>query len=221
MTIRLDRRRSLVAAFATGATLLGVPALASSRRALPRMTDGPFYPPLAWRARSVDWDADLTTVRGGAPDGRAEARAAGEHLDLFGTVHDANDRLVDGAEVEIWQCDAYGTYRHPRGGGARVDAGFQGFGSARSDRQGGYRFRTIRPMPYPGRTPHIHVKLRHPAFGEVTSQLFVAGEAGNARDFLWRSLDDAERAEVELRLQPAPAGAPVRWLAERPLKVGG
>ena len=221
MTPRLDRRRSLVAALATGATLLGVPAFASSRRALPRMTDGPFYPPLAWRARAVDWDADLTTVRGGAPDGRAEARAAGEHLDLFGTVHDASDRLVDGAEVEIWQCDAFGSYRHPQGGGARVDAGFQGFGSARSDRNGVYRFRTIRPVPYPGRTPHIHVKLRHPAFGEVTSQLFVAGEAGNARDFLWRSLDDAARGEVDLRLQPAPAGAPVRWLAERNLKVGG
>ena len=38
-------------------------------RGLPPMTDGPFYPPIAYRARALDWDADLTTVRGRAPDG--------------------------------------------------------------------------------------------------------------------------------------------------------
>jgi protocatechuate 3,4-dioxygenase beta subunit len=59
-----------------------------------------------------------------------------------------------------------------------------------------WRFRTIRPVPYPGRTPHIHVKLRHASFGELTSQLFVADDPGNARDFLWRRW--------------APANAP-RW----------
>ena len=75
-------------------------------------------------------------------------------------------------------------------------------------------------MPYPGRTPHIHVKLRHPAFGEVTSQLFVVGEPGNAGDFLYRSLADGDRQEVELRLQRAPAGDAVMWIAERDLLVG-
>ena len=183
------------------------------------MTDGPVYPPAAYRARGTDGDADLTTVRGFDPDGRALPRARGEHLDLRGAVLDGDGRLVDGAEVEIWQCDAYGSYRHPRGAGERVDAGFQGFGSTRSDARGVYRFRTIRPVPYPGRTPHIHVKLRHPAFGEVTSQLFVAGEPGNASDFLYRSLDEAERKDVELRLQKPAAGEPVAWVAERDLIV--
>jgi protocatechuate 3,4-dioxygenase beta subunit len=134
-------------------------------------------------------------------------------------VLDADGRAVDGAEVEIWQCDAYGSYRHPRGAGERVDVGFQGFGSTRSDTRGVYRFRTIRPVPYPGRTPHIHVKLRHPTFGEVTSQLFLAGEARNAGDVLWRQLDDAERKEVELRLQKPAAGETVAWVAERDLIV--
>ena len=170
------------------------------------MTDGPFYPSLAYRARSLDWDADLTTVRGRAPDGQPLPKARGEHLDLHGVVRDGSGRAVDGAEIEIWQCDAFGSYRHPRGAGDRIDAGFQGFGATRSDGRGGYRFRTIRPVPYPGRTPHIHVKLRHPAFGEVTSQLFVVGEPGNAGDFLYRSLAEGDRQEVELRLQRAPAG---------------
>jgi len=113
----------------------------------------------------------------------------------------------------------FGSYRHPRGAGGRVDVGFQGFGSTRSDTRGFYRFRTIRPVPYPGRTPHIHVKLRHPTFGEVTSQLFVAGEPRNASDFLWQGLDADERKEVELRLQKAAASEPVAWVAERDLIV--
>jgi len=127
---------------------------------------------------------------------------------------------LDGAEIEIWQCDAFGSYRHPRGAGDRIDAGFQGFGATRSDGRGGYRFRTIRPVPYPGRTPHIHVKLRHPSFGEVTSQLFVVGEPGNPGDFLYRSLDEGDRQEVDMRLQRAPAGDAVMWIAERDLVVG-
>ena len=184
----LDRRRLL--ALAGAVATLGGPAIALAR-GLPAMTDGPFYPSIAYRARSLDWDADLTTVRGRTPDGQPLPKARGEHLDLHGVVRDASDRAVDGAEIEIWQCDAFGSYRHPRGAGDRIDAGFQGFGATRSDGRGGYRFRTIRPVPYPGRTPHIHVKLRHPAFGEVTSQLFLAGEARNASDVLWRELDDA------------------------------
>ncbi|HEV7577877.1 MAG TPA: intradiol ring-cleavage dioxygenase [Caldimonas sp.] len=214
-----DRRRLIVAAGAGAVAAVGWPALAAAR-GLPAMTDGPFYPSLAYRARSLDWDADLTTVRGRAPDGQPLAPARGEHLDLHGVVRDGNGRAVDGAEIEIWQCDVFGSYRHPRGAGDRIDAGFQGFGATRSDAHGGYRFRTIRPVPYPGRTPHIHVKLRHAAIGEVTSQLFVVGEPGNPGDFLYRSLADDDLREVELRLQRAPAGAGVTWIAERDLLVG-
>ena len=214
----LARRRLLAAVGGLVATI-GCPSLAVAR-GLPRMTDGPFYPSLAYRARSVDWDADLTSVRGRAADGQPQLPARGEHLDLRGAVVDGDGRAVDGAEVEIWQCDALGSYRHPRGAGDRVDAGFQGFGSTRSDGRGLYRFRTIRPVPYPGRTPHIHVKLRHPSFGEVTSQLFVAGEPGNASDFLYQSLGPVERKDVELRLQKPAAGEPVAWVAERDLIVG-
>jgi protocatechuate 3,4-dioxygenase, beta subunit len=219
--MRADRpdRRRVVAAGLGAAASLAFPGVASAR-GLPPMTDGPFYPSLAYRARSLDWDADLTTVRGRAPDGQPLPRARGEHLDLHGTVRDGEGRAIDRAEIEIWQCDVFGSYRHPRGASERIDAGFQGFGATRSDAGGGYRFRTIRPVPYPGRTPHIHVKLRHPAFGEVTSQLFVVGEPGNPGDFLYRSLAEDDLREVELRLQRPPAGDSVTWIAERDLIVG-
>jgi protocatechuate 3,4-dioxygenase beta subunit len=211
------RRRFLATTGTLAAAALALPALASSRRILTPMTDGPFYPARAWRERWTDWDADLTRV---AREGLV-LTARGEHLGLEATVADTQGRVVDGAEVEIWQCDVTATYRHPRQPDApdRIDEGFQGFGATRSGRDGTLRFRTIRPVPYPGRTPHIHVKLRHASFGELTSQLFIAGDAGNERDFLWRQVEPADRAALEMALQPAPAASGLRWLVRHTLRV--
>jgi protocatechuate 3,4-dioxygenase, beta subunit len=204
-------RRTFVATAISGAfaSALALPALASSRRALRQMTDGPFYPPARWRAQWSDWDADLTRVT----QGNEVHVARGEHLGLALALVDTNGRLVDAAEVEIWQCDTMQHYRHPdvpreaADRTIRFDPGFQGFGAARSNARGELSLRTIRPVPYPGRTPHIHVKLRHVSFGEWTSQLFVAGDAGNARDFLWRNVPADDRAALEMKLVRAPAGA--------------
>lgn len=220
-----DRRRiaaaSLVLCAGGGAALLGLgrPSHASNRRALPAMTEGPFYPPARWRdGRGSDWDYDLTRVAG--PQGRVRT-AEGEALGLELAVLDTAGRAVDGCEVEIWQCDARAVYHHPAVPmpPGRFDEGFQGFGAAKADAAGALRFRTIRPVPYPGRTPHIHVKLRHPAFGERTSQLFVAGDPGNAGDFLWRRLGDDERAALAMTLQRAPAGSGLAWTARHTLVV--
>ncbi len=62
------------------------------------------------------------------------------------------------------------------------------------------------------------MKLRHASFGELTSQLFVAGDPGNARDFLWRRLDAEEQAALALRLEPA-SGDGLRWQARHRLTV--
>jgi protocatechuate 3,4-dioxygenase beta subunit len=210
-------RRGVLRMVAVSATTLALPALGTPRRAIARMTDGPFYPPRAWRERWTDWDADLTRVQhaGGT------RVAKGEHLGLDARVLDVNGRTIDGATVEIWQCDAVGHYRHPSTEPTTdaVDDAFQGFGSTQSNAQGQLRFRTIKPAPYPGRTPHIHVKLRHAAFGEVTSQLFVAGEPGNARDGLWRRLSADDRTALEMKLEPAASDTGLRWLVRHDLVV--
>jgi protocatechuate 3,4-dioxygenase beta subunit len=183
------------------------------------MTEGPFYPQPAWRARGPfagDWDADLTRV---ARAGR-ERVAEGEHLGLELLVRDSRGRPLDGAVVEIWQCDIRGRYRHPRDGAVptEVDEGFQGYGEARTAAGGTVAFRTIRPTPYAGRTPHIHLKLRHPSVGELTSQLFVAGEPGNAGDFLWRRLSASERTALAMQLQPTSERG-LRWQCRHVLVV--
>jgi protocatechuate 3,4-dioxygenase, beta subunit len=213
----IARRRLLAAAAATAS--LSLPAIASPGRVLPPMTDGPFYPTRRWREAGPfaagGWDADLTQVAG------RDGRARGEHLDLALQVVDTDGRVVDGAEIEIWQCDAMAVYRHPRDRiePGQFDPGFQGFGAAGAGSDGVVRFRTIRPVPYPGRTPHIHVKLRHVSFGELSSQLFVDGDPGNARDFLWRRLDAEAQAALAMTLQPATPGGGLRWAVRHRLVV--
>jgi protocatechuate 3,4-dioxygenase, beta subunit len=216
------RRTLLLAAGASGFGALSAAAWAQAARSgpLPSMTEGPFYPAAKWRDRDpsyTDWDADLTQVRRA---GQA-LTARGEHLGLSLNVVDTRGRALDNAEVEIWQCDVMAAYRHQRVRVAadRMDPGFQGYGAGRSDKAGEVRFRTIRPVAYPGRTPHIHVKVRHASFGEVTSQLFVDGDPGNERDFLWRGMTEAEQAITAMRLQAAATADGLRWSARHALVI--
>jgi len=87
-----------------------------------------------------------------------------------------------------WQCDANGRYRHPGDtslfGRAR-DVGFQGYGRTVVTADGGYRFRTIRPVAYAGRAPHIHVRVNYADREVLTTQLYVAGDPLNERDGLY------------------------------------
>lgn len=166
------------------------PALAQSptpsakRTPTPSQTEGPFYPV------SLPADSDADLLRNG------QARyGVGQPAWVDGTVVDLAGVPVQGAVVEIWQCDAAGHYHHP-GDGGRADPAFQGFGRVVVDREGRYRFRTIRPVQYGGRTPHIHVKVRLDRVELLTTQLYVQGDPGNERDFLWRRLSEPARAAI-------------------------
>jgi protocatechuate 3,4-dioxygenase beta subunit len=107
--------------------------------------------------------------------------------------------------VEIWQCDEAGHYHHP-GDGDRADAAFQGFGQVTLARDGRFRFRTLKPAPYTGRTPHIHVKVRLGGRELLTTQFYVQGDPGNARDALWRRLDAEAQAALTRPFVPGPDG---------------
>jgi protocatechuate 3,4-dioxygenase beta subunit len=192
------RRRLFLAAGGLAFTLLPGFGAAAARLPTPSQSRGPFYPDRL----PLDQDNDLTRVMD-----RADP-AAGTFTDLAGRVLDRTGVPVRDALVEIWQCDANGRYIHSadRGGPPR-DAGFQGYGKTRTADDGGYRFRTIKPVPYPGRAPHIHVAVSTPAGGELVTQLYVEGAAGNERDFLRRRLSERERALVTVPFVPEPGGA--------------
>lgn len=187
-------RRLLLAG--AGASLLPfASARAAGLIATPQQTEGPFYP----TAFPADVDNDLVQVRG------HKAQAMGTVLHLQGRVLDLNGKPVEGALVEIWQCDAQGIYDHPRQPGSeRRDAGFQGYGRMVAT-DGRYSFRTLKPVAYPGRTPHIHFKVATATGRMLTSQFYIAGEPSNERDGVFRGIRDPRQRElVEMKLQPAP-----------------
>ena len=186
----LTRRR-----FVASAALLGVPASAlraqSPRAPTPAMTEGPFYPE-AFTAEP------LTNLVRGAMLGKPTL------LSLEGRVVDRFGKPVAGCRVEIWQCDALGRYTHSRDGTPdERDRNFAGYGWTRTDADGRYAFQTISPVPYSGRTPHIHVAAKAPKQQALITQLFVEGEAQNQRDFLYRSMTQAQRALVTVKLEHA------------------
>ncbi len=78
------------------------------------------------------------------------------------------------------------------------DKNFQGFGRFLTSSSGEYYFRTIKPVPYPGRTPHIHFKIKKGGKELLTTQCYIKGERRNERDGIFRSLRDAKGREAVL-----------------------
>jgi protocatechuate 3,4-dioxygenase beta subunit len=164
----------------------------------PAQTAGPFYPVTLPR----DSDNDLIQVAGN------DAAAKGTVTYLAGRVLDVDGRPVAGARVEIWQCDANGRYHNVRDDRADqpIDENFQGYGQTLTGESGGYRFRTIRPVPYPGRTPHIHFAVSGAGLSRFTTQMYVAGEPLNDRDGVLMGIrDPAARARLIVPLRPPEA----------------
>ena len=142
--------------------------------------------------RFDDIDNDLVKIAG------VVRQAGGEIVTLTGRVLDRSGAPVSGARVEIWQCDVNGRYLHTgdRGGKPR-DSAFQGFGHDMTDEQGRYQFRTIKPVAYPGRTPHIHVKVLTGST-ELTTQFYLDGHPDNPRDVLWRRMSPEQQQAVAM-----------------------
>ena len=157
----------------------------------PDATEGPFYPTPAMRRPDVD--NDLVRILG------AVREAGGEVMILKGRATRADGTPLAGHRVEIWQCDMNGKYLHSGDRQAvAFDAAFQGFGHDITGSDGSYSFRTIKPVTYPGRTPHIHVKLFDGDRELLTTQFYIAGHPANARDRIFARLSDAEARAVSM-----------------------
>ncbi len=194
----LSRRQALAGLTALPlASLVPVAAAQSGRRPVtPTQTLGPFYPRSA-SERPKQTDADLLSIDGD------RVLTRGTPLDLTGRILDMQGQPLRDAAIEIWQCDANAVYHHPAGGAeSDRDPHFQGYGVARSDADGRFHFRTLQPVAYPGRTPHIHVRVEAAGRTTLATQLYLANAPENARDFLFRRLQADEQARLTLALQP-------------------
>jgi protocatechuate 3,4-dioxygenase, beta subunit len=146
-----------------------------------KQTEGPFYP----NKLPLDTDNDLIVIND------TTNPAVGEITHLTGKVLDSKGNPVRNAVVEIWQCDNNGAYLHTGTGNAdKRDSHFQGFGRFLTGSTGEYYFRTIKPVPYPGRTPHIHFKIKKGSKDLLTTQCYVKDHPGNERDGILRNVRD-------------------------------
>ena len=160
----------------------------------PAQTEGPFYPD----KMPLDLDNDLIIIKPGTNP------AIGKITNLTGRVLDLKGKPLKGVTVEIWQVDNNGVYLHSGSdNGHNRDKNFQGFGRFETGSDGGYKFRTVKPVPYPGRTPHIHVKVLKGDRELLCTQCFVKGEPQNDRDGVLRGIDDPkQRASVIVPFEP-------------------
>ncbi len=186
----LPSRRAFLNTLALGAAAFTTRGLfAEELVRTPRQTEGPFYP----NKLPLDTDNDLLIVNDNITP------AVGEITHLTGKILDEKGKPVRNALVEIWQCDAKGVYLHTNDSGPKMDKqdkNFQGFGRFLTGSGGEYYFRTIKPVAYPGRTPHIHFKLKKAGKEVLTTQCYIKGEAQNDRDFIYRGIRDAKARDA-------------------------
>jgi protocatechuate 3,4-dioxygenase beta subunit len=177
-----SRRRILRGALSVGAFALFTPGVfADHLERTPAVEEGPFYP---YNKLPLDSDNDLIIV------GNSTTPAVGQATHLGGRLLDNSGSPIRDALIEIWQCDANAVYlaERPKSG---TDGNFQGYGKFTTSSTGEYRFRTIKPVPYPGRpAPHIHVKISKGRQELLTTQIFIRGFAGNLNDGIYRGIRD-------------------------------
>jgi protocatechuate 3,4-dioxygenase beta subunit len=190
----IGRRRFLGLLIGASALYLMPGAFAEQLTLTPRLTEGPFYPDKL----PLDVDNDLLIVNDSITP------AVGQVTHLTGRILTAAGNPIRNAKVEIWQVDNNGAYIHSRSMNAgRRDRNFQGFGRFETGSSGEYRFRTIRPVAYPGRAPHIHVAVYVAGRPKFTTQCLIQGDPGNARDMVLRRAGSRQSAIV-VPFMPVP-----------------
>jgi protocatechuate 3,4-dioxygenase beta subunit len=186
-----SRRQILGSALASSSLLsFGNPRLTFAEGAAPtpqchenheatiRQTEGPFFNP------SSPERADLV-----------EPDTTGRLVEINGLVMTCSCRPVERTLVDLWHADEHGEYDN---------AGFRYRGHLFTDAEGRYRFRTILPAIYPGRTRHYHVKVRAPEQSVLTTQLYFPDEPANRRDDLFRR-------DLVMQIAETPGGLAARF----------
>lgn len=197
----VPRRKFIQRSIAGAAALAGSqyftqPGVFAEELLTPKMTEGPFYPDKL----PLDTDNDLLVLN------NSITPAVGEITHLTGKVMDQKGNPVRNARVEIWQVDNNGVYIHSKGGDRnKLDKNFQGFGRFATGLKAEYYFRTIKPVTYPGRTPHIHFAIYVGEKKVLSTQCMIKGDARNGKDGLLRRIkNEKARESLIVDFKPLP-----------------
>ena len=182
-----NKRRAFIKNSLSVSSLLCVPGLMAEALSLtPYQTEGPFYPD----KMPLDTDNDLIILNDSLTP------AVGTVAYLSGKVTDIKGNPLRNTLVEIWQVDNNGVYLHTRGGSrSKLDSNFQGYGRFLTDSKGNYFFRTLKPSPYSGRTPHIHMAVSAKGEKKFTTQCYIKGEPRNQKDFILKRVKNQKARE--------------------------
>jgi len=187
LQFHMPRRQFLTAFGLSVAAMTTHGAFAEELYKTPSQTEGPFYPDKL----PLDTDNDLIIVN------NSITPAVGEITHLSGKVLDASGSPVRNALIEIWQVDGKGVYIHTKDASRKPrDTNFQGFGRFLTSSSGEYYFRTVKPVPYPGRTAHIHFKIKKSNAELLTTQCYIKGNPQNADDGIYQDLPDAKARDA-------------------------
>jgi protocatechuate 3,4-dioxygenase, beta subunit len=182
-------RRHFLGGMAASAAFFTTRGLFAEILATPQLTEGPFYPD----KMPLDTDNDLIIVNDSLTP------AVGDITHLTGRILNPSGEPMRNAFVEIWQVDHNGIYLNSRdqGHGDR-DKNFQGYGRFLTDSDGHYYFRTIKPVPYTGRTAHIHFGVSQNGRRIYTTQLFIKGHPQNEGDGVFQGIRDPKQKDLML-----------------------
>ena len=182
------KRRHFLQTMAAGAALFTVPGLYAEELArTPRQTEGPFYPDKL----PLDTDNDLLLLNDKITP------AVGQVVHLGGRILSESGEPIRNATIEIWEADVNGVYIHSQSQGRdKLDANFQGFGRFLTGSTGQYYFRTIKPIRYGRRTPHIHIAVMQAGKRMLTTECYVKGEPRNKMDPVINRLQDPKLAAM-------------------------
>ena len=190
MQVNLQRRLLIQRGIILGSAALWTPgAFAEQLTRTPRQTEGPFYPDHL----PLDTDNDLLIINDQLTP------AVGKVTHLTGRVLNTSGEPMKNVVVEIWQVDHNGSYLHTESAQrGNYDTNFQGYGRFLTNRKGEYYFRTIKPVAYGPRTPHIHVAVNQGDRNLLTTQCYIRGEAQNKRDGVFTNIRDPKLQEAVL-----------------------
>jgi protocatechuate 3,4-dioxygenase beta subunit len=210
--IPLDRRRLLRSLLLLSGGVVTNELYAEALLLTPRATEGPYYPDHL----PLDRDNNLVEIEG------QKVTAGGVITEFGGRLLTPEGRPVSDCLIELWQADQNGCYLHSRGvpRDRERDPHFQGYGTVLTNEKGEYRFRTIRPGKYPGRTLHWHLAVNRGSQRLLTTQLYLAGVPENDGDGVLRRMGTPEQQlSVICDFQPAAPGSE-EWVGAWDIVVG-
>jgi protocatechuate 3,4-dioxygenase alpha subunit len=133
-----------------------------------------------------------------APEG-----VSGERVTIQGRIVDGDGMPIPDAILEIWQANAHGKYAHPEDTQDKpLEPSFTGYGRIPVNRDGAFRFTTIKPGPVPGpdgkeQAPHLVVSLfMRGLLRRLVTRLYFPDDSRNPGDYILNLVEPERRATL-------------------------